>query len=220
LPSQREPIANFVRVDRCDFATGDSTPKLAQGGESLVKPMPSCARMRFFSLGSSMGKKAALAAWVADYLPPGFGLWQPVELPAVTGDAGFRQYFRVNSHPTLIAVYAPPSHEDVPAFVAKGLAMKAAGVGVPEVYAVDYVQGFMLQQDLAHQLLLPLLTADSAPRLYRVAERELEKIQQVVPDPAIFPPYDRGTLNREMALFPEWFVSRLLGVTPGGADAA
>ena len=182
--------------------------------------MPSCARMRFFSLGSSMEKKAALAAWVADYLPPGFALGQPVELAAVTGDAGFRQYFRVNSHPTLIAVYAPPSHEDVPAFVAKDLAMKAAGVGVPEVYAVDYGQGFILQQDLGHQLLLPLLMADSAPRLYRVAERELEKIQQVAPDPAVFPPYDRATLNREMALFPEWFVTRLLGVTLAAADTA
>src|SRR5690606_9790130 len=43
-------------------------------------------------------------------------------------------------------------------------------------------------------------------------------IQTCPVDYAVFPPYDREKLRQEMALFSEWFVRRLLGVSPSIAE--
>lgn len=153
-----------------------------------------------------------LASWTSAYLPPLAATDASLKLTPLTGDAGFRRYFRVNTRPGLMAVHAPPEHEDVAGFVTKDLAFRAEGVRVPEVYAVDYRRGFMLQEDLGEALLLSALNADTADRLYGQAEAELVKIQAVEPDSAIFPLYDEDELQREMALFPRWFVEQLLGL--------
>lgn len=157
-----------------------------------------------------LNMSAQLLAWVGEHLPAEAAFSRPPGLDAITGDAGFRQYFRVNSEPSLIAVYAPPDREDIPAFVAKDLAMAAAGVRVPVIHAVDFRRGFLLQEDLGDQLLLPLLNSASMAGLYRAGEAMLATIQAVSPDPLVFPPYDRKLLIREMSLFPQWFVEGLL----------
>ena len=159
-----------------------------------------------------------LASWARCNLPPQVSVAGDLVLSPITGDAGFREYFRLNTDPSLMAVHAPPAHEDVPAFVSKDLAMGAGGVGVPRVYAVDYGRGFMLQEDLGGQLMLPLLDDSSIADLYGAAEAELAKIQALPADPAVFGPYDAAQLTREMALFPEWFASELLGLSLGPAD--
>jgi len=166
----------------------------------------------FYLLGQCMETTAELSAWAQQYLPSTASLAQPLELEAITGDAGFRQYYRLNTKPSLIAVYAPPSHENVPAFVVKDVAMKTAGVGVPTIFAVDFTRGFMLQEDLGDALLLPLLTEVSVSSLYDASEQMLLRIQRVNADSTVFPPYDRTLLRQEMMLFPEWFVEQLLGL--------
>lgn len=157
-----------------------------------------------------MATTTALLAWSTRCLPKGVALPPAPVLAPLNGDAGFRQYFRLDSTPPLIAVYAPPDKENNPAFVAKGGAMKRAGVNVPRVYAVDFQQGFMLQQDLGDDLLLPRLNPQTLDDLYGRAERELARIQRVAADGAVFPPYDQTLLRQEMNLFPQWFVADLL----------
>lgn len=148
-----------------------------------------------------------------------FGEFQPGQLPAadltltsVTGDAGFRSYFRSNTQPPFIAALAPPEHEDNPAFVNIAIAMAQGGVHVPKIYAVDYEHGFLLQEDLGETLYLDALNHESQGPLYDSAEATLLQIQKLPADSALFPAYDAALLRRELELFPEWFVGGLLDV--------
>jgi len=159
-----------------------------------------------------MESVAGLRLWAEQFLPAEVALAGPVSLTPIAGDAGFRKYFRVNSTPGLIAVHAPPDKENTPAFVAKDLALRAGGIRCPAVCAVDFSQGYMLQEDLGDSVLLGLLDSSSMARLYHLAEGVLADIQHVARDDEIFPPYDRPLLLQEMTLFSDWFVERLLGV--------
>ena len=159
-----------------------------------------------------------LLAWADRHLPAGVSPAREPRLEAITGDAGFRRYFRLNTTPSLIAVEAPPDRENVPAFVEKDLAMAAGGVRVPAIHAVDFERGFILQEDLGTRLLLPLLNGDTMPSLYDACEEMLTRIQEVTPDPTIFPRYDSDMLLAEMRLFPEWFVEGLLGHSVGAGE--
>lgn len=164
-------------------------------------------------LGVEMSERAELCTWARGQLPsavisPPSGL----SAHALAGDAGFRHYFRLNTRPSLIAVIAPPERENNPAFVAKGAALGRVGVHVPQVHAVDFERGFMLLEDLGDDLFLPLLDATSVAELYGAAEHTLTLIQKASPDPGVFPDYSEGLLREEMQLFPQWFVSGLLGI--------
>ncbi len=161
-----------------------------------------------------------LAHWVQEFLPPSVELGTDLSLSPISGDAGFRQYFRTNTRPTLIAVSAPPEHEDNPAFVSKSLAFSAADIHVPQVIAVNYTSGFMLLEDLGDDLLLPLLNPQSVEHLYHLAEETLSRIQQMPQDRSLFPDYSRQLLAEEMALFPRWFVTDLLGLTLNDTEKA
>ncbi len=149
-----------------------------------------------------------------------FGEFQPGRLPVdglqltpVTGDAGFRSYFRSNTQPSFIAALAPPEQENNPAFVNIAIAMARGGVHVPKIIAVNYEQGFLLQEDLGATLYLDVLSNENQGRLYDSAEEVLLQIQKLPADSALFPHYDDTLLRRELELFLEWFVSGLLGVS-------
>jgi len=146
-----------------------------------------------------------------------FGEFQPGKLPAaglqlmpVSGDAGFRSYYRSNTQPPFIAALAPPEHENNPAFVDIAIAMAQGGVHVPKIIAVNYEQGFLLQEDLGATLYLDVLNKESQGLLYDSAEATLLQIQKLPADSALFPAYDAALLCRELELFPAWFVNGLL----------
>ncbi|MCK9564016.1 MAG: phosphotransferase [Bacteroidales bacterium] len=166
-----------------------------------------------------MSELAELGVWVREHLPVAVN--SPAGDPAVmplTGDAGFRHYFRLDTTPSLIAVIAPPQRENNPAFVTKGAQLAGVGVHVPTVHAVDYERGFMLLEDLGDELFLPLLDSGSVAELYTAAEQTLALIQTTVADPAVFPPYSEQLLTEEMNLFAEWFVGGLLAIELDGDE--
>ncbi len=167
-----------------------------------------------------MNAAEELRLWALQYLPDGIAGGADVTLAPVAGDAGFRSYFRLATRPTLIAVHAPPDREDNPAFVTKGLAIRAGGVHVPAIHAVDYRRGFLLLEDLGDALYLPQLNESRVDRLYDSAESVLQRIQQLPPDETLFPAYSDDMLHREMALFPHWFVGELLGQQMDAGDRA
>lgn len=162
---------------------------------------------------SSDLRRDALRAWLAAQLPG-----QPFTLAPASADASFRRYFRVTLEGvTRIAMDAPPEREDSRPFIHVAQLMREAGVHVPEVLAADTAQGFMLLTDLGNTTYLKALTEDNADTLFRDAIAALI-IWQRASRPHVLPPYDRALLQREMDLFPDWYVGRHLGITLGDAQ--
>ena len=137
----------------------------------------------------------------------------PVALEAASADASFRRYFRVTTAgESLIAMDAPPAHEDCRPFVRIARLMEEAGLNVPRVIAADFERGFLLLSDLGTAGYLQALNAGTADALFRDAIDALLR-WQLASKPGVLPPYDEALLTRELTLFPEWYVARHRGVT-------
>ena len=159
---------------------------------------------------------AALQRWLAGPLGgPGFSV-----APA-SADASFRRYFRVTpaAGPSVIAMDAPPAHEDCAPFVRVAQMLRAAGVHAPEVLAQDLTQGFLLLTDLGARTYLDVLNEANAAPLMQDAIAALIK-WQLATRPGALPPYDEALLRRELALFPEWYLGRHLQRGLGSAQRA
>ena len=147
------------------------------------------------------------------------GLVDCASLRLASSDASFRRYFRLNVHEahrarlgaTLIAMDAPPERENVRAFIKLAGLFAATGVTVPAIVAQDIAQGLLLVSDLGHTTYLDRLTADNADAMYFDARSALIKFQ-LHSQSGVLPEYDRAFLLRELRLFPEWYVTRHLGV--------
>ena len=163
-------------------------------------------------------RESALKDWVQTQLQnlqPNPGA--EVTLSMVSGDASFRRYFRASADTqNYIAVDAPPQNEDSELFVRVDELFQAGNVRVPQVYAADFKQGFMLLEDFGDVVYLePLQTLKESDshaeidKLYRGAIDALVNIQRSV-NKECLDPYDRAHLCREMALFEEWFCRAFL----------
>ena len=146
---------------------------------------------------------------------------QELKIEPASADASFRRYFRVmlDNGDTRIVMDAPPEHEDCRPFLKVATLFREAGVHVPEVYAQDLQQGFLLLSDLGNTTYLNVLDTTSAPQLYRDANAALVDIQRIS-RPGILPDYDRALLERELNLFPDWYVAKHLGTALDGTQAA
>lgn len=129
----------------------------------------------------------------------------------LSGDAGFRQYFRLNTQPPTLAVIAPPATENNAAFIAVADYLRERGIRTPRIIAHESDRGFMLVEDLGHDLLLDHLSADSVDLLYGEALMLLLRLQQLPPNTNLFPVYSRQKLRDEMNTFSQWFAEGLLG---------
>lgn len=163
-----------------------------------------------------MPRTVLLRDWIARQFPD-----QACRIEPASADASFRRYFRVTLEDgtTRIVMDAPPEHEDCRPFLKIAALLRAAGVNAPEVYAEDLAQGFLLLSDLGATTYLDRLDAASAPQLYRDACRALISMQAATAQAAgQLPAYDRVLLERELQLFPEWYVGRHLGATLDSAQ--
>ena len=150
------------------------------------------------------------AAWLNTFKDR-YGL-APETLEPASSDAGFRRYFRVtgSTGKTFIVMDAPTDKMNSEPFVRIDGLMKAAGLNVPEIYEENLGEGFLLLSDLGRQTYLDVLNEDNAARLFDLATTELVKWQQAT-RPGVLPEYDHALLERELKLFPEWYVSRHKG---------
>lgn len=139
---------------------------------------------------------------------------QELRIEPASADASFRRYFRVTleNGDTRIVMDAPPEHEDCRPFLHVATLFRDAGVHVPEVFAQDLDQGFLLLSDLGNTTYLNVLDATTAPALYRDANAALVDIQRAS-RAGVLPAYDRALLERELNLFPDWYVARHLDLT-------
>ena len=141
--------------------------------------------------------------------------WQ-LDLPtlaAASADASFRRYFRIASKnpnfPTLIVMDAPPQHEPLDAFIKVDLLLKNANLNVPKILEKNLVEGFLLLNDLGTKTYLEELNNESANRLYQDATHALVQMQ-LASKPDVLPNYDEALLQRELDLFPEWYLKKHL----------
>jgi aminoglycoside/choline kinase family phosphotransferase len=140
------------------------------------------------------------------------------EIAPASADASFRRYFRLRfDGESRIAMDAPPQQEDSRPFVAIGQLLAQAGLNVPQILQQELEQGFLLLSDLGSRPYLDALDAGSVERLYGDAMGALAVMQACVPVEGL-PPYDEALLQREMALFPEWFLTTHLGLTLSEAE--
>src|SRR3989449_163256 len=167
-----------------------------------------------FSMIHADSRRAALESWLAAQLRGARFALTPASV-----DASFRRYFRaaLPDGRSYVVMDSPPGKEDCRPFVHVAGLLRAAGVHAPDVHAVDLAQGFLLLGDLGTQTYLQELDADNAARLLGDATDALLR-WQLATRTGELPPYDEALLRREMDLFPEWYVSRHLGVELSNAQ--
>ena len=148
---------------------------------------------------------AQLNAWLAQYY-----FKKAFTLAPASADASFRRYFRVTADgKTWIVMDAPPPQEDCRPFVQVAALMRDAGLNVPQVLAQDLERGFLLLSDLGATTYLTGFTADNPAALFSDAIDALIT-WQLASKPGVLPPYDAALLQREMDLFPEWYIGKHL----------
>jgi aminoglycoside/choline kinase family phosphotransferase len=148
-----------------------------------------------------------LRQWLATTLGSG-----DFSIAPASDDASFRRYFRIRrgeAQPSLVAMDAPPDRENCAAFVHVARLFAGAGVHVPTIHAQDLEQGFLLLSDLGTTTYLDALDEHNAGTLYEDALDALLRIQRAS-RPGLLPDYDRELLERELRLFPDWYVARQL----------
>lgn len=129
-----------------------------------------------------------------------------------SADASFRRYFRMAMDGrSWIAMDAPPDKENVQPFIHVAELLHRAGIHAPRVVAQDVANGFLLLTDLGTQTYLDVLDERNADDLFRDAIEALLQWQAAT-QPYELPPYDEALLQRELSLFPDWYVARHLGV--------
>jgi len=148
-----------------------------------------------------------LRRWLAATLGGG-----DFSIAPASDDASFRRYFRIRggeAQPSLVVMDAPPDKENCGPFVRVAHLLAEAGVHVPEIFAQDLEQGFLLLSDLGSTTYLDALDEHNAGRLYEDALDALLRIQRAS-RPGLLPDYSRELLERELRLFPDWYVGRQL----------
>ena len=133
-------------------------------------------------------------------------LGEAIALAALGGDASFRRYFRVqDSDRSYILMDAPPALDGVTLFQERSAQFRACRLPVPEIYAADSTQGFLLLEDYGDRWLYhDLVEAPEAPMTQALALLgEWQAATAGLRDS--IPPYALDRLQTEVALTREWF---------------
>lgn len=129
-----------------------------------------------------------------------------------SSDASFRSYFRIPSqeHKSLIAMDAPPSHENTLAFIHAGNLLRESGIRVPSILEQDLEQGFLLITDLGQQTYYQIVQNDiddlQLQTMYRQALKALVQMQTASTNG--LPTYNQNLLLEELELFTQWYVGK------------
>jgi len=148
----------------------------------------------------------------------------PETLRPASADASFRRYLRIDAEPSvsksgsLIVMDAPPDKENCRPFVQVAELMAQAGLLAPRVLAWSEPDGFMLLDDLGTQTMIEVVDAEHPEANQGLYLRAVDALVtwQAASRPGVLPIYDEALLARELALFPDWYLSRHRGVQVEG----
>lgn len=153
-------------------------------------------------------RQALFAQWLAQVAPM-HGL-DAASIALASADASFRRYFRIAAADgrSRIIMDAPPDKEPLAPFLHVAALLRQAAIPVPAMLTQDEAQGFLLMDDLGTQTLLQHLAPDYATeRAHPLMLQALDWLVQMQRDAvADLPPYDAAQLQRELQLFPEWYL--------------
>ena len=146
----------------------------------------------------------------------------PQTLRIASADASFRRYLRIDTTTgeSRIVMDAPPDKENCQPFVHVAGLMEAAGLRAPQVLDWQREDGFMLLTDLGEQTMMSAIDAHNPQAnqaLYLQAVDTLVQWQQASRAGEL-PPYDAALLQRELSLFPDWYLGQHKGVTLKDAE--
>ena len=155
---------------------------------------------------TSLDERAATArSWALEHLA-----LRDCEFAPASADASFRRYFRLAAQgQSWILMDAPPAQENSRPFINIAQRLAQAGLHVPRVLHADLGQGFLLLTDLGRKTYLHTLTPENADELFDDAIGALVQMQSKCSVEGL-PAYDDALLRRELALFPDWYVTRHL----------
>ena len=140
-------------------------------------------------------------------------------LRLASADASFRRYLRVDTPSgSRIIMDAPPALENSQPFVAVARLLKDAGLNAPEVLAWDEAGGFLLLSDLGEKTMMQQMVRDNPQANLGAYLQAVDALiaWQLASRPDVLPPYDAPLLQRELALFPDWYLTRHRGVAVEG----
>ncbi|WP_170246349.1 aminoglycoside phosphotransferase family protein [Colwellia hornerae] len=137
-----------------------------------------------------------------------------IQLTPLTGDAGFRRYYRfVIQGRSFIAVDAPKDKSNNAAFVFIQKSFSEHNVLVPEIIAADLSLGFLCLADLGETLLADILTPENIALTYQKAIDILPKIQSSIANNSEkVPHYDQAFVELELNIFSQWLLTEHLSI--------
>ena len=137
-----------------------------------------------------------------------------IKLNSLTGDAGFRVYYRFHCNgQSFIAVDAPPDKSNNDAFIKIQQALGKQGINVPQIIAMDRAAGFFCLSDFGDVLFAETVDSDNMIERYRKVIDLLPVISSITfEDKESLPIYDRDFIEMELAIFQEWLLDEHLGI--------
>jgi aminoglycoside/choline kinase family phosphotransferase len=146
----------------------------------------------------------------------------PASLRIASADASFRRYLRLDTiqGDSRIVMDAPPDKENSEPFVRIADLMKSAGLNAPEVLDWDEAHGFMLLSDLGDATMMSAIDPERPQANHGLYMQAVDTLVQwqLASRPGVLPPYDAALLNRELGLFPDWYLAQHRGVQLQGAQ--
>jgi len=146
--------------------------------------------------------------------------YRDYRLNPASEDASFRTYLRLQTaDESWIVMDAPPDMEPCDQFIAVADKLRTAGLNAPEIIAHNLDHGFLVLTDFGSSDYLSQLSPKTEASLYSDALAALLLMQTRI-DADDLPPYDAALLHREMDLFHDWFLGKLMGITLDQAQQA
>ncbi len=161
----------------------------------------------------------SLVKWLAD------NDFKYNNLNVVPTDAGFRRYFRLQTdNSSLVAVDAPPEHEDTSAFLDIAERLASSGLHPPQIHCYSTEMGFLVVEDLGQSHIQQTLhkapdNTALAADLYQTAMQGITQMQTMT-DTTALPVCDGDFLRAELELFTHWYLDKHLGISIDHAQLA
>jgi aminoglycoside/choline kinase family phosphotransferase len=132
----------------------------------------------------------------------------------LTGDAGLRQYFRINDeHGTFIVVIASSNNEMV-SFLKILKFFQINSINVPQIIKMELRQGFMVITDLGEQTLFNIINNANADKFYLQAIKQIIKLQAITEYAEWgLPCMDHSYIRERLRIFKYWFLQKNLNLT-------